>query len=47
MSHSSNFNEEAYKSQNEQLNEMNYTPDEDIFAHEDHISLDENGIPNL
>jgi hypothetical protein len=45
MSKDNNFDEEAYKSQNEQLNEMNYAPDEDIFVHQDHISLDENGLP--
>jgi hypothetical protein len=39
------FDEEAYNKQNEKLSEMDYASNEDIFVHEKHISLDENGIP--
>ena len=31
--------------QKENLEEMNYSPDEDIFNQEEHISLDGNGNP--
>ena len=33
--------------QNENLKEMNYSPENDIFNQEEHISLDGNGNPTL
>ena len=33
--------------QNENLKEMNYSPENDIFTQEEHVSLDGNGNPIL
>lgn len=36
---------DSVEEQNEKLEEMNYPAQEDIFNQEDHIPLDENGVP--
>ncbi|UYW02503.1 hypothetical protein K5I29_06385 [Flavobacterium agricola] len=45
MANKKNTDKQKYEQQNEQLREMDYAPNEDIFAHEKHIRLDENGEP--